>query len=233
MAVKGFTDLGKGRKTLLVDHDPTSVATDAPKGSLIIDANGCMYRKVDDGATTSVIRVGHCKCNHAATSAPTVDDDLDLGYGVGSGWQDTTADKAYICLDPTADAAVWIEITQTSGGESYVDRGDPASVDFDHTGLTMDGAWHTLDLSGIIGAAGASRLCHIALSGASASAGRYILMRKKGNTNTRNRLALSAAVTNETFRQDGWVMLDASRHIEYLVSGAFTSIEIVVRGWMA
>lgn len=40
-----------------VDHDPTQVATDCPKGSLIIcDCN--WYRKVDDGATTNVEPAG-------------------------------------------------------------------------------------------------------------------------------------------------------------------------------
>lgn len=47
-----------------------------------------------------------------ATSAPTVDDDVDLGYSVGSLWIDVSADKAYKCLDATAGAAVWFDITQ-------------------------------------------------------------------------------------------------------------------------
>ena len=53
------------------------------------------------------------------TAAPGVTDDTNAGYAVGSTWIDTTADKAYLCLDSTAGAAVWTEITQ-SGGDTLV-----------------------------------------------------------------------------------------------------------------
>lgn len=46
-----------------------------------------------------------------ATSAPTVNNDTDEGYTVGSKWYDVTADKGYVCMDNTDGAAVWIEIT--------------------------------------------------------------------------------------------------------------------------
>ena len=46
-----------------------------------------------------------------ATSAPTVNNDTDEGYTVGSKWYDVTADLGYVCLDNTDGAAVWIEIT--------------------------------------------------------------------------------------------------------------------------
>lgn len=46
-----------------------------------------------------------------ATTAPTVNNDVDEGYVVGSKWYDVTADKGYVCLDKTDGAAVWIEIT--------------------------------------------------------------------------------------------------------------------------
>jgi len=49
-----------------------------------------------------------------ATVAPTVND--DTLYSVGSRWYDVTANKAYTCLDNTDTAAVWIEITDISGG---------------------------------------------------------------------------------------------------------------------
>ena len=58
MTVKGFTDIGAGHKALTVDHDPRVVATDCPKGSLLVDSDGCQYRKTDDGATTNVVAVG-------------------------------------------------------------------------------------------------------------------------------------------------------------------------------
>jgi len=57
MAIIGSTDLGDGLLTVSVDHDPTAVATDVPKGSFIIDANGTHYHKQDDGSTTNVTKV--------------------------------------------------------------------------------------------------------------------------------------------------------------------------------
>lgn len=50
--------------------------------------------------------------NLVAVAAPTVNDDVTLGYGVGSWWFDITADLAYVCLDGANGAAVWIEVTQ-------------------------------------------------------------------------------------------------------------------------
>lgn len=57
MSILGSTDLGNGLTALTIDHDPTSVATDALKGSLIIDANGTHYIKTDDGSTTNVAKI--------------------------------------------------------------------------------------------------------------------------------------------------------------------------------
>lgn len=63
------------------------------------------YVEVKGGSTT--VR----KSNLAAGAAPTVNDDVDVGYSVGSVWVDTTNDKAYVCLDATDGAAVWTETT--------------------------------------------------------------------------------------------------------------------------
>lgn len=59
---------------------------------------------------------GSVKNNFAASAAPTTGDDTNDGYAVGSRWIDTTNDKAYVCLDATASAAVWTETTQSGGG---------------------------------------------------------------------------------------------------------------------
>lgn len=49
--------------------------------------------------------------NLSATTAPTVNDDVDAGYAVGSLWIDVTGDEAYRCVDATADNAVWVKTT--------------------------------------------------------------------------------------------------------------------------
>lgn len=52
---------------------------------------------------------------YAKTVAPTANEDTNDGYEVGSLWHDTTNDKAYVCLDATAAAAVWKDITAANG----------------------------------------------------------------------------------------------------------------------
>lgn len=55
MAITGSVDLGDGKLAITVDHDPRTTATDAPKGSLLINtATGKWYRKADDGSSTAV-----------------------------------------------------------------------------------------------------------------------------------------------------------------------------------
>jgi hypothetical protein len=57
------------------------------------------------------------KDNFTAAIAPTVTDDSTKDYEAGSKWIDTVAAKAYMCIDPTASAAVWRELSPTDLGE--------------------------------------------------------------------------------------------------------------------
>lgn len=59
-----------------------------------------------------------------ATVAPTVNDDADDGYSVGSFWGDVTGDWGYVCLDATVGAAVWRHI-----GSSPVLQSGPVYVE--------------------------------------------------------------------------------------------------------
>ena len=92
-------------------------ATNVAAATAVMDADfsaaeGFM-RKTGAGAYTTV------KSNMGAAVAPTVDDDTGDGYGVGSSWFDTTADKAYVCLDNSSGAAVW----RSSGGRLMMSSG--------------------------------------------------------------------------------------------------------------
>lgn len=80
------------------------------------------------------------KHNYTATAAPTVNDDIDDGYGVGSMWIDVTGDNAYVCADATAGAAVWRQI---NGGTS--------------ASLPAFGSAATITLASDVAAAGANR----------------------------------------------------------------------------
>ncbi len=59
--------------------------------------------------------INAAKTNDSATTAPAATDDSGAGYSVGSLWIDTATDTAYICVDATAAAAIWVDITQSGG----------------------------------------------------------------------------------------------------------------------
>jgi len=48
------------------------------------------------------------KQNLAATISPSITDDINSSYGIGSIWIDTVTNKTYTCVDATAGAAVWV-----------------------------------------------------------------------------------------------------------------------------
>ena len=79
---------------------------------------------IDDSSTSSmrttlgIDDIATKKSNLSASTPPGIGDGTALGYSVGSYWVDTTADKAYICVDSTLGAAVWKEITYISVGGS-------------------------------------------------------------------------------------------------------------------
>jgi len=76
------------------------------------------------------------------TTAPTVNDDITLGYIVSDMWIDETGDKAYQCLDNTDGAAVWEQLA----GDGQ-DHGVLAGLtDDDHTQYVLRGAIrHTIN----------------------------------------------------------------------------------------
>jgi len=96
-------------------HTTTKITADASmvtgvlpheNGGLEADISaGDGFVEVKGGTTT--VR----KSNLAATTQPTTTDDSSSGYSVGSMWVDTTNDAAYICVDATASAAVWLSLS--------------------------------------------------------------------------------------------------------------------------
>lgn len=100
--------------------------------------------------------VGQTKRNLTATVAPSATDDSDSDYSPGSLWVDVTNDKAYICVDDTAAAAVWLDVT--SGGAASVPVQDdsvevvavPTAFNFTGAGVTVTdvGNVATIDVPG-------------------------------------------------------------------------------------
>jgi len=56
------------------------------------------------------------KYNLTATTSPTVNEDIDDDYQIGSLWVDVTNDKAYTCTDNARGAAVWKQSAPSGSG---------------------------------------------------------------------------------------------------------------------
>jgi len=114
--------------------------------------------------------------------------------------------------------------------QMFVDRGDPAAVDFIITDLTKDGTWRELDLTNIIPTAAKSVLLKTRLQ--SANPGDRIRYRRCGNTNEINTCSCEALRANALRRRVSVVAVDGNRKIEYNADDiTWTELQIVIRGW--
>lgn len=110
----------------------------------------------------------------------------------------------------------------------YVDRGDPASWDFDT--FTTDATWRDLDLSSIV-PSGATAV-HLLVRVQDDAAASEFSLRKNGNSNVVNKSVVSTQVTGIDVYQDCIISLDANAIVEYMgTNTTFTIIRIAVKGW--
>ena len=114
---------------------------------------------------------------------------------------------------------------------TFVDRGDPASADVTQASLTLDAAWHDLDLSAV--APSGTIAVALKVTIVCNTANKSFQMRKKGNTNAINISEIDSQVVNGTHSGDFIVPVDSSRFIQYNGSSAVTwsTISITVKGW--
>lgn len=113
----------------------------------------------------------------------------------------------------------------------YVDRGDPAAIDFSGAQLIADGAYHELDLSAIV-PKGASAV-HLALKLIHSAAGVLIRVREAGNVNEINVSSLFIQVTWIARYHDPIIKIGTDRKIEYKLSNvAWIEKGLTVRGWL-
>ena len=100
-------------------HDATTAATIAnPPGTANAEGTATSLARSDHthalaafGTTTGTFCQGNDARifkDNSTTTAPGAGNDNTQGYSVGSVWLDTTADRAYTCLDSATGAAVWI-----------------------------------------------------------------------------------------------------------------------------
>jgi hypothetical protein len=101
--------------------DATNVdAAGAVMDSDISESEGFL-RKTGAGAYEAI------KSNLGATTDPGATDDSAAGYGISSVWINVTLDKVWKCVDATAGAAVWKDLS--AGGLTSIDTGNTLWVD--------------------------------------------------------------------------------------------------------
>jgi hypothetical protein len=84
------------------------------------------------------------KSEWAKSAAPTVNDDTDLGYVVGSWWYDTTAHELYSCEDNTNGAAVW-NLIYPQGAKAHTSTSAPTANDDANDGYEIGNIWVKTD----------------------------------------------------------------------------------------
>ena len=123
-----------------------------------------------------------------------------------------------------------LDLSGLEGKSLYVDRGDPAAVDFTVGDLTTDGAFHELDLSGIVPAG--TKAVHIRVVVSDDLISQAFLLRKKGNTNAINTVSAITQVANIAISKDGIVSCSTDRKLEYSATNTtWTWITILVKGY--
>jgi len=120
--------------------------------------------------------------------------------------------------------------TGASGNYNYVNRGDPAAVDYDKTAFTWDSAWYEKDLSSIVPAGAV--LVHLYVAHAHSANNNWMKFRKNGNTNIYNIVQFNTRVAGVTDFYDAWVACDVNRKISYQGGISPTLFNVVVRGWI-
>ena len=114
--------------------------------------------------------------------------------------------------------------------DMFVDRGDPATHDFTKIDLTIDGAWHALDISAIVPKTAQAVLWRGQVQGAGADW--MVLFRKYGNTNDINVCCLETLRANITRCRLCVGAIDHNQKIEYKIDNeVWTVINLTVRGW--
>lgn len=122
-----------------------------------------------------------------------------------------------------------INATGLVGRVNYVDRGDPSAFDFTQATLTINAAWHDLDLSSIVPAG--AKAVHLAVWVNDNATYQECHIRSKGNVNEISVLTARTQVANIDSSIEGIVAVGATRVVQYLVDTGTNFVLILVKGW--
>ena len=87
----------------------------------LLDSNTFEEWRVKTNDIINYVNVEQVLNNYTSVVAPTVNDDVDLGYSVGSRWVDTALETVYECVNNTNGAAFWIRISDSTLDNAYAD----------------------------------------------------------------------------------------------------------------
>ena len=130
---------------------------------------------------------------------------------------------------------MWASGSKASGGISAASqtivRTTGSGMDWDETGLIKDGAFHDLDLSGIVPAGTIQVQFRLRLYNAS-GAYRLLYMKKKGEANGSIVVGCFAYTAGLEYDFSFWLSVDADRIVEYNAQAVtWSMIELVIKAW--
>lgn len=112
----------------------------------------------------------------------------------------------------------------------YFNRGDNTPNDFTTGDFTLDGAWHDLDLSGIVPED--SKCVNLKVNVRASIVDNRFDIRQNGNVNTANLLSVWTQVKDRRIGGVFPVNVDSARIVEYRgTAGNWTLVFINVNGW--
>jgi len=114
-------------------------------------------------------------------------------------------------------------------GMRYVDRGDPATDDFTHADLTIDSAYHTLDLSSIIPDGVTAIQIRTIMKDNDASY--WMRIRGSGKSNHTNLMQCWAQSANQYSPCYAIVNVDDTKEIEYFIVSGIDEVYVTIMGW--
>jgi len=128
----------------------------------------------------------------------------------------------------TADTNVTIDkpLKRANEGYIFVKRGD-VNKDYDQTDLTIDGNWHDLDLSAIVGSSAKAALLRVTVNDNTLN--NQIALKQKGYTYVQ--AEVRAFVTNVTIARHVTIGLDSDQKLSYNATSGTNYISITVLGW--
>lgn len=114
---------------------------------------------------------------------------------------------------------------------TFIDRGDPATPDFDHTDFTNDEVWRELDLSGIVPSNASAVLINFMFT--TTAINNAAMFRTKGNNDVYNVSMNLSQVAGIRNGNDNVIPIGSDGKIEYNLCAACVWLiaNLTVKGW--